>query len=97
MGRILKWSAFIGLAIALLVASGLVDVRVSMRDQVAGAIDLFGDKAKEQAPAAQAEPFWSEGGTSRPAEPPRPARRRIRTTISKIAALVTRHLRERCR
>ena len=71
MGRILKWSAFIGLTVALLVASGVVDVRVSVRDQVAGAIDLFGDKGdKEQAPAAPGEPFWSEGGASRPAEPP---------------------------
>jgi serine protease Do len=70
MGRILKWSALIGLAIALLVASGVVDVRVSVRDQVAGAIDLFGDKDKEQAPAAPGEPFWTEGGGERPAEPP---------------------------
>ena len=68
MGRILKWSALIGLASALLVASGVVDVRVSMRDQVAGAIDLFGDE--EEAPAPRGEPFWSEGGAERPAEPP---------------------------
>ena len=50
MARVLKWITFIGLAVALLVASGVVDVRVSVRDRVAGAIDLFGQK--EQAAAA---------------------------------------------
>jgi len=67
MARVLKWITFIGLAVALLVASGVVDVRVSVRDRVAGAIDLF-DEA--QPPAASAEPFWKEGGSERPAPPP---------------------------
>jgi serine protease Do len=68
MVRILKWSAFAGLVVALLVASGVVDVRVNVRDQVAGAIDLFGNEPN--APAAPGEPFWSEGGGTRPAQPP---------------------------
>ncbi len=68
MGRILKWITFVGLAVALLIASGLVDVRVSVRDRVAGAIELFG--GAEQPPAAAAEPFWKEGGSERPATPP---------------------------
>jgi serine protease Do len=68
MGRFLKWVTFVGLAIALLVASGVVDVRVSLRDRVAGAIDLFGEE--EAAPAAAAEPFWKEGGAERSAAPP---------------------------
>ena len=68
MGRFLKWVTFLGLAIALLVASGVVDVRVSVRDRVAGAIELFGDK--DQPPAEAAEPFWKEGGAERPAAPP---------------------------
>jgi serine protease Do len=67
MGRVLKWITLVGLAIALLVASGVVDVRVSVKDRVAGAIDLF---EKEQPPAAPAEPFWKEGGAERPATPP---------------------------
>jgi serine protease Do len=67
MARFLKWITFLGLAVALLVASGVVDVRVSVRDRVAGAIDLFGE---EQPPAAAAEPFWKEGGAERPATPP---------------------------
>ena len=68
MGRVLKWITFIGLAVALLVASGVVDVRVSVRDRVAGAMDLFGQK--EQASAAPAEPFWKEGGGEHNATPP---------------------------
>jgi serine protease Do len=68
MGRFVKWISFLGLAVALLVASGVVDIRVSVRDRVAGAIDLFGEE--EQPPAAAAEPFWEEGGAQRPAVPP---------------------------
>jgi len=68
MVRVLKWVTFIGLAVALLVASGVVDVRVSVRDRVAGAIDLFGQK--DSAPAANAEPFWKEGSNDHPASPP---------------------------
>jgi serine protease Do len=68
MARFLKWITFLGLAVALLVASGVVDVRVSVRDRVAGAIDLFGEE--EQPPAAAADPFWKEGGAERPAAPP---------------------------
>jgi serine protease Do len=72
MGRVLKWITFAGLAVALLVASGVVDVRVSVRDRVAGAIDLFGDDEAE-APAAAAEPFWREGAGGEPATPPQGA------------------------
>jgi serine protease Do len=67
MGRALKWIAVAALAVALLIASGVVDVRVSVRDRVAGAIELFGDE--KQPPAARGEAFWREGG-SEPAPPP---------------------------
>ena len=70
MGRVSKWIAFVGLGGALLVASGVVDVRVNVRDRVAGAIDLFGegDEATPAKPAA--EPFWKEGDAIGPAAPP---------------------------
>jgi serine protease Do len=68
MVRVVKWITFVGLGIALLVASGLVDVRVSVRDRVAGAIDLFGEE--EQPPAASAEPFWTEKAGEDKALPP---------------------------
>jgi serine protease Do len=68
MARVVKWMTFFGLAVALLVASGLVDVRVSVRDRVAGAIDLFGEE--QQPPAAVAEPFWEEKGGEDKALPP---------------------------
>jgi serine protease Do len=68
MGRVLKWITFACLGVALLVASGLVDVRVSVRDRVAGAIDLFGDE--QQPPAAPAEPFWKESERDEQALPP---------------------------
>jgi len=67
MGRLVKWIAFIALAGALLVASGVIDVRVSVRDRVAGAIDLFGES--EQPPAAP-EAFWKEGSGGSPAPAP---------------------------
>ena len=62
MGRVSKWVAFVALGAALLVASGVVDVRVNVRDRVAGAIDLFGEG--EKPPVAQGEAFWKEGGAS---------------------------------
>ena len=68
MARVVKWVAFAGLGVALLVASGVVDVRVSVRDRVAGAIDLFGEK--EQPPAASAEPFCKERAGEQKALPP---------------------------
>jgi serine protease Do len=71
MGRFLKWVTFIGLAVALLVASGVVDIRVNVRDRVAGAIDLFGQK--ESTPAAPGAPFWTEGEGQKPATPPQGA------------------------
>jgi len=55
--------------VALLLASGIVDVRVSLRDNTARAIDLFGSKEGEPAPTA-AEPFWEEGTPRPPAAPP---------------------------
>jgi serine protease Do len=60
MIRVWKWIAFVALGGALLVASGMVDVRVSVKDRVAGAIDLFGEE-EEDAPEAP-ESFWKEGG-----------------------------------
>jgi serine protease Do len=59
MIRVWKWIAFIALGGALLVASGMVDVRVSVRDRVAGAIDLFGE---DEAETPEAPDSWKEGG-----------------------------------
>jgi serine protease Do len=61
MIRVWKWIAFVALGGALLVASGMVDVRVSVQDRVAGAIDLFGDDEESQTAEAP-EAFWKEGG-----------------------------------
>ncbi len=56
---------------ALLVASGVVDVRVSFRENVAEAIDLFGDKDKQKRQAeSDAQPFWTEGTEREAAVPP---------------------------
>jgi serine protease Do len=67
MGRVVKWIAFAALAVSLLVASGVVDVRVNVRDRVAGAIDLFGE---DDPPAKPGEVFWKEGGGGAPAAAP---------------------------
>ncbi len=57
-----------GLALALVgglvVATGVVDVRVDVRENAAQAIDLFGRGKKEQPPAAGS--FWSEGDGGTP-------------------------------
>jgi serine protease Do len=68
MARVSKWVAFVVLGGALLVASGVVDVRVNVRDRVAGAIDLFGEG--EQPAAAPPEAFWKEGSGGSPAPAP---------------------------
>ena len=63
------------LAVALLVASGAVDVRVSVRDGVARAIDLFGQKRrrrpKPRPPAAvlEATAAARAAGAARAARP----------------------------
>ena len=51
-------------AVTVLVASGALDVRITWRDNVARAIDLFGSK-KEAAPdESTGERFWRENGLS---------------------------------
>ena len=69
--RILQ--VFVGatLLVGLLVASPWVDVRVSYRENVAQALDLFGsDDDEPEAEAAPVEPFWQEGGAGVPAAQP---------------------------
>jgi len=61
MVQVWKWIAFAVLGGALLVATGVVDVRVSVQDRVAGAIDLFGDDDPSEVQEAP-EAFWKEGG-----------------------------------
>ena len=67
MARIAGWLLATGAGVALLMASGVLDVQVELRDNVAGAIDLFGSKKEEGKGGTQAaaEPFWEEG-TDRP-------------------------------
>ncbi len=63
MQRSRIWRTFllVTLVVGGLVASPLVDVRVSFRDNVASAIDLFGEDEKDEPPAVSDEPFWNEG------------------------------------
>src|SRR5262245_4525563 len=68
MGRASKWIAGLALGGALLVASGVVDIRVNVRDRVAGAIDLFGEGDKPK--SGESEPCWKEGDAIGPAAPP---------------------------
>jgi serine protease Do len=49
------------LGCAALVLGGVLDVRLHWPENVAQAIDLFGDEARETPPAVSAGPFWSEG------------------------------------
>jgi serine protease Do len=60
---------FFGAAVlvAMLIASGHLDVQIAWRDGVAQAIDLFGkDDADED---VAVEPFWAEGSGAEPIEP----------------------------
>lgn len=65
--RSLRWILFGGAAVALLMASGAVDVRVSVRDNVARALDLLGDDA---GPNLATPALWKEGSSEPPAAPP---------------------------
>ena len=60
---------FFGAAVlvAILIASGQLDVQITWRDGVAEAIDLFGKDDAES--DAAAEPFWAEGPGAEPIEP----------------------------
>jgi serine protease Do len=72
MQRSRVWRTFLLVALVVggLVASPLIDVRVSFRDNVASAIDLFGEDEDEATPADSTEPFWSEGRGEPLASPP---------------------------
>jgi len=67
MNRLGNWLLFLAATLVLLVASGVVDVDVILRDHTARAIDLQGaidalrgeDEKKPEASAA-AEPFWTD-------------------------------------
>ncbi len=48
---------FLGALVAALAASGRLGIRVELRDNQAGAVDLFGSGEEEKAPDA---PFWKE-------------------------------------
>jgi serine protease Do len=61
--RSYRWLRWLGAGVAiavLLVVSGVVDIHVSLNDNAARAIDLFGGKKGDEAPA-KAAPFWEEG------------------------------------
>ena len=55
-------------AAIFLVASGMLDLRISFATKDAGAIDLFGSEEKEQETAA--EPFWKESTGEAEVAPP---------------------------
>ena len=63
MGTFGKALVLTGVALASLVASGVLDVRVRWVDNAAQAIDLFGSGGddEEEQPAVAAGPFWQEG------------------------------------
>ena len=61
--RVWRMILLVALVVGGLVASPLVEVRFSFRDNVASAIDLFGDE--EETAAVSSEQFWSEGGGPR--------------------------------
>ncbi len=67
--RHLRWLLIGGAAVGLLLASGVVDVHVSLRDNVAEAVDLFADDEKESvSPTSPA--LWQEGSKLTPVSPP---------------------------
>jgi len=57
-------------AVILLVGGGVLDIRVSWRDNVAQALDLFGGDESEKQSTPPAEPFWRENGGEVAATPP---------------------------
>ncbi len=69
--RALKLAALAALALALMIWSGVIDVQIGVRDNVARAIDLFGEKEQPKPETSAAtEGFWQEGaGTSAVAPP----------------------------
>jgi serine protease Do len=72
--RIGRWLLAVAAVAALLVASGVLDVRFEVRDNVAGAIDLFGsDEGEAQGAETPAEPFWEERPSEAVAAPPQGA------------------------
>jgi serine protease Do len=50
----------------LVIASGVLDVRIQIEDNAAGALDLFGDGDDEESPDA----FWTNGNGATPAATP---------------------------
>ena len=66
--RVWRTILLVALVVGGLVASPLIDVRISLRDNVAGAIDLFGDE--DEASADSNEPFWSDGRDAPIVTPP---------------------------
>ena len=67
---ILRWLILGSVLVALLVASGVLDIRVSLRDNTAGALDLFGGKDES---AKAPKPFWHTRSEHPPATPPQGA------------------------
>jgi serine protease Do len=59
IGPVLLYTA---LAVILLAGGGVLDVRIDWRDNVAQALDLFGDSAAEKQKTAKGERFWRENG-----------------------------------
>ena len=70
--RTLRWLGVSAALVAFLIASGVVDVRVSLRDNAAQALDWFGGKGDStpQQAKAQAAPFWQEGRSDASADEP---------------------------
>ncbi len=68
--RRLRWILFGGAAVALILASGVVDVRVSIRDSVARAVDaLGGPRSGNETPNLASPALWKEGSNPATAPP----------------------------
>ncbi len=65
--RRLRWILTLGLAVGLLLAAGVVDVHINVRDNVAQAVDLFG---RGNDTAASEPALWQEGATLDAVSPP---------------------------
>ncbi len=77
----------VALAAVLLVASGVIDVRVDFRDNVAKAVGLLEDETGAKATPVAA-PFWRDGSGQPPAEAPRGAPQSFADLAERISPAV---------
>jgi serine protease Do len=66
IGTVLLYAAAV---VILLVGSGVLEIHIEWRDNVAQALDLFGGDEDETQAATSGESFWKENGEAEPAIP----------------------------